>query len=303
MTVLVLYTLPPASVGPERTADEFTLDHVAVNLLTAFPDAVAEGVRGEAVEVMALLERHHPEVVFNVCEAPQGRPDLEAQLAGLLELIGVPFTGSPSDTLALCRRKDRTKAVLAAAGIGVPRSDGLPAIVKPMDDDGSAMLHAGSVCHTTAEIARETARLNGRALVEEFLPGREFVISLWGATTPDHHAIGETLYEGGLELITYAAKWETESADFINSPLSYTPDLSEALRDKILGAAKGAWLAVGARGYIRVDVRLDAAGEPRVLDVNPNPELGPGVGICRAAQEAGWTWERFVQQQIEWAGR
>lgn len=303
MKVLVLHTLPPDSAGPDRTTDEFALDHVAENLLTAIPGGIAEGIRGDATEVIALLDRHRPDVVFNVCEAPLGRPDLEAQLAGLLELMGVPFTGSPSDTLALCRRKDRTKAVLAAAGIPVPAAGGLPAIVKPVDDDGSAMLHAGSVCHTAEDVRRETTRLNGHAMVEAFLPGREFVVSLWGATAPEHHAIGETTYENGLELITYAAKWETESADFANSPLTYRPELSDSLRGRILAAATGAWRAVGARGYIRVDVRLDAAGVPHVLDVNPNPELGPGVGICRAAQEAGWSWEAFVQKQIEWALR
>ena len=261
MKVLVLHTLPPASAGPDRTTDEFDLGEVARNLVGAIPGGVAAGIRGEAAELIALIDATRPDVVFNVCEAPQGRPDLEAQLAGMLELLGVPFTGSPSDTLALCRRKDRTKAVLAAAGVAVPRADGLPAIVKPVDEDGSAMLHAGSICNSAEEIARETARLNGRALVEEFLPGREFVVSLWGATTPDHHAIGETIYENGLRLITYAAKWEVESADFINSPLTYTPELDEELRDKILAAAKGAWIAVGARGYIRVDVRLDAQGD------------------------------------------
>ena len=226
MKVLVLHTLPPASAGPDRTTDEFDLGEVARNLVGAIPGGVAAGIRGEAAELIALLDATRPDVVFNVCEAPQGRPDLEAQLAGMLELLGVPFTGSPSDTLALCRRKDRTKAVLAAAGVAVPRADGLPAIVKPADEDGSAMLHAGSICNSAEEIARETARLNGRALVEEFLPGREFVVSLWGATTPDHHAIGETIYENGLRLITYAAKWEVESADFINSPLTYTPELT-----------------------------------------------------------------------------
>ena len=61
------------------------------------------------------------------------------------------------------------------------------------------------------------------------------------------------------------------------------------------------WQAVDGRGYMRVDIRLDGEQTPHVLDVNPNPEIGPGVGICRAAQEAGWTWEQFVRQQVEWA--
>jgi len=50
-----------------------------------------------------------------------------------------------------------------------------------------------------------------------------------------------------------------------------------------------------------VDIRLDEEGSPRVLDVNPNPELGPDVGINRAVQEAGWSFPRFVRRQVEWA--
>jgi hypothetical protein len=76
---------------------------------------------------------------------------------------------------------------------------------------------------------------------------------------------------------------------------------SGVTRDAVVAAARGAWCAVEARGYLRVDIRLDEAEAPYVLDVNPNPELGAGVGICRAVQEAGWTWERFVRQQVDWA--
>ena len=299
--VLVLHSLPPDVAGTDRAANEFQLHDAAANIVAAFPGSVAAGVRGEVAELIGVLGATRPDVVFNLCEAPQGRPDLEAQFAGMLELLGVPFTGNSSETLALCRRKDRTKAVLAAAGVAVPGASGLPAIVKPVDEDGSAFLHAGSICNSAEDIARETARLGGRALIEEFLPGREFVVSLWGRNTPDHHSIGETVYQNGLRLITYEGKWHEGSADYLNSPLTYTPDLDDSQRQAILGLARGAWAAVGARGYIRVDVRLNAAGEPRVLDVNPNPELGPDVGICRAAEEAGWTWARFVQKQVEWA--
>jgi D-alanine-D-alanine ligase len=138
-------------------------------------------------------------------------------------------------------------------------------------------------------------------LVEAFLPGREFVVSLGGPGSPLYTSLGETVYKNGLQLISYAAKWEAESEDYRNSPLDYRPDLRPKLREAILGAAHRAWAAVGARGYMRVDLRLDAAGKPRVIDVNPNPEIGPDVGIYRAAEEAGWSWERFVRQQVEWA--
>jgi len=251
---------------------------------------------------MTPLERAKPDVVWNACEAPLGRPDLEAHVAALLEWWGVRFTGCRSETLALCRRKDRTNAVLAAAGVPVPREgEILPCIVKPADEDGSSGIERESVCHRPEDVARMRERLAGPVLVQEFLPGREFAVSLWGDRRPEHSSIGEFSFGNGLLLNTYASKWDLDSEDFRSSPLSYRTAIEDPLRRSVLDAAEGAWRAVEARGYLRVDVRLDRDGEPRVLDVNPNPELAPEVGIHRAVTEAGWTWERFVRQQIDWA--
>lgn len=300
MRVLVLHTLPPAAAAG-RSLSEFDLSEAAQGIADVLPEAVAAGVRGEATEILALLAAHKPDVVFNVCEAPLGRPGLEAHVAALLEWVAVRFTGCGSETLALCRRKDRTNAVLSAMGVRVPRTDVFPCIVKPADDDGSVGIHAASICNDAAALAQARARITGPAIVEEFLTGREFVASLWGRDAPENNAIGETRFLNGLRLNTYAAKWDPDSDEFGNSPIDYDIELDAALREAIVAAACGAWKAVAARGYIRVDIRLDAAEVPFVLDVNPNPELGPGVGIRRAVQEAGWSWERFVRQQIEWA--
>ena len=136
-----------------------------------------------------------------------------------MEWRGVRFTGCGSETLALCRRKDRTKAVLAAAGAPVPRDGGFPCIVKPADQDGSAGIDAQSVCADAAALEYARARMAGPVIVEEFLPGQEFVISLWGRTNPDHVSIGEVFFDNGLRLFTYAAKWDLDSADYRNSLL------------------------------------------------------------------------------------
>lgn len=301
MRVLVLHTLPPEAAGPWRTTAEFDLSEAARGLAEALPEAAVMGVRGEAREILALLSAHRPDVVFNACEAPLGRPDREAHVASLLEWTGVRFTGSGSETLALCRRKDRANAVLAVSGVPVPRQGRFPCIVKPAGEDGSAGIDSASVCESPEALEHAIARLSGPALVEEFLPGREFAVSLWGENGPEHASIGETLFAGGLAINTYAAKWDTASADFANSPLSYRTELAPDLRATILSVARRAWRAVGARGYLRVDIRLDEEGSPRVLDVNPNPELGPDVGINRAVQEAGWSFPRFVRRQVEWA--
>jgi D-alanine-D-alanine ligase len=192
-------------------------------------------------------------------------------------------------------------AVLTAHGIAVPRAGVFPAIVKPADEDGSAGIHADSVCDDADAVQRARARWPGPVMVEEFVAGREFAVSVWGGATPDFVSIGETLFRNGLRLNTYAAKWDTESAEFADSPLDYTTEVEPSLRERVVAAARGAWCAAGVRGYARIDIRLNQQHVPVVLDVNPNPAVGPGIGICRSVEEAGWTWECFVRRQVEWA--
>jgi D-alanine-D-alanine ligase len=299
MTVLVLHTLPPAG-PPERSPLEFDLHESAEAVAAAIPEAHVVGIRGELHEFARVVADHRPEVVFNLCEAPIGRSDLEAHAAAALEWLGVSFTGCGSETLALCRRKDRTKAVLSAHGIAVPPSGTFPCIVKPADEDASIQIDLRSICEDRTEMIAAVQRISGRALVEGFISGREFMVALWGQTEPRHISYCETRFLNGLRLNTYASKWDEGSQEFIDSPYFYST-LDDSLRDRIFAVAAATWQAVEARGYLTVDIRLDAAGQPVVLDVNPNPNLGVGVGIVRAAEEIGWTWESFLRQQIDWA--
>ncbi len=301
MKVVVLHSLPPLATANGRRVWEFDLSAAAEGIREVMPDAKVVGVRGEVEEVLAVLSKHRPDVVFNLCEAPLGRPDREAHAAALLEWLRIPFTGSRSETLALCRRKDRVHAALSSAGVPVPRSGVFPCIVKPADEHSSAGLDHGSICADAEALAVAAARWDGPVVTQEFLPGREFAIALWGRSSPGHFSIGETCFQNELRLNTYAAKWDIESRDFANSPLSYLTDIEASLRERILAAANASWHAVGACGYLRVDLRLDDSGAPRVIDVNANPELSPEVGMHRAVTETGWTWERFVRRQIEWA--
>jgi D-alanine-D-alanine ligase len=299
MKVLVLHSLPPLDLAG-RSPFEFDLDEAARDIAAVLPGSSVVGVRGEIAEIIEVVSAHRPDVVVNACEAPLGRADLEAHVAAVLEWLGLRFTGCGSETLALCRRKDRTKAVLSAAGVRVPRTDAMPCVVKPVDEDGSVHIFRDSVCDDAAAVARAVARLPGPALIEEFIPGREFLVGLWGRDQPEHMSYAETQFLNGLRLSSYPGKWEEGSRDYLDSPYFYGT-IGPELQSRIFAVAAIAWQAVGARGYLTVDVRLDAAGEPVVLEVNPNPNLGPGVGIARAAEEIGWTWERFMRQQVEWA--
>lgn len=301
MKVLVLYSEIPGEREPGRMGIEFDMSPGVDGVVSALPGSVPVGVRGSLEEVVQAVEYHSPEVVFNLCEAPHGRPDREHHVAAVLEWMGVPFTGSGSETLALCRRKRRTKAVLAAYGIAVPRAGGFPCVVKPEGEDGSFGIHRESLCYSEQEVERAKLRISGEALVEEFLPGREFAVSLFGKTEPEFAAAGETLFLDGMKLFTYAAKWDVGTPEFMNTPMRYEMGNCSPLQQQVMAAARGAWFAVDARGYLRVDVRQDTNGVPCVLDVNPNPALAPGDGAGLAAEELGWTWEHLVRKLVEWA--
>jgi D-alanine-D-alanine ligase len=305
MNVLVVHSAPPVDVPEGRDVGEFDLRDTAANVASALPEATVAAIRGEVDELLQLLDRHRPDVVFNLLEAPLGRPDLESHAVALLEWLGVRFTGCGSETLALCRRKDRVNAVLRDAGITVPRTidaarPSFPCIVKPADEDGSTGIDEHSVCDTPDALARAATRLGAPIVIQEFVPGREFVVSLWGRDRPDYVSLGETVLANGLRLSTYAAKWKNDTADFVNYTVEYDVDLDPPVREAIIDTARATWRAVDARQMLRVDIRLDALDVPRVLDVNPNPAMAPDVGICRAVQEAGWRWDDFVGKLVEW---
>jgi D-alanine-D-alanine ligase len=303
--VLVLYTLPPESPGPQRTVAEFELSGAAAFVARALRGAAVRAVHGRPLEILEVLREINPDVVFNLCEAPLGRPDLEAHVASFLEWAGIRFAGCGSETLTLCRRKDLTTPVLRAAGIGVPQdvdpaNPSFPCVVKPAAEDGSAGIHDHSLCHNAEQLRYALSQLTQPGIVQEFVPGREFSVSLWGRSHPDFSSIGETTREQG-GLITYATKWQEDRGEGSSSQVRHTAGLDADLQEAILKAARAAWKAVGARHALRIDVRLDQQGAPRVLDVNPNPAISPVMGICRAVQEAGWRWETFVTKLVEWA--
>ena len=137
--------------------------------------------------------------------------------------------------------------------------------------------------------------------MEEFLGGREFVVTMWGAAAPEESVVAEVAFTSGVRLLTYEGKWDTESHVYVNAPLTFPDELEPQLRRRLLDIAAGTWRAVGLRGYATVDLRLDDEGTPRVIDVNPNPALNAEGRVYRATERAGWPWQQFVTRQLEWA--
>lgn len=255
------------------------------------------------------------DVIVNLAECWRGIARFEVGVAWALELRGIPYTGADPRALALCLEKPLARAVLADAGVPVPRgfvahtvedADAVPAegawVVKPAAQDASHGIDRESVARGRDALRARVAALRGRgigpALIEEYIDGRELNASiLEQGGAPRVLPIAEIDYSnfptGAPRILTFAAKWDPASEDYRASP-AVPAELSPDLRARVEAVALGAWRALGLRGYGRVDLRLDARG-PFVIDVNPNPDLSRGAGLCLAAARAGLSYEALVR--------
>jgi D-alanine-D-alanine ligase len=269
-------------------------------------------------ELIHVLLEMAPKFVFNLCEEINGNCELEMCIAGLLELMGIPYTGSQPFALGLALNKFHVKQILRSAGIptargylrtpgqklSVPRGMRFPLIVKPAREDASLGINSHSVCHTTEHLEKQIRYIHDvyaqEALVEEYLDGREFNVSVVGQRDPEVLAISEIdfsgLPQGEPRIVSYRAKWDEESPLY-KATLPVCPaNIPKRLENRIKNIAIRSYRCIGCRDYARVDMRTDSRGSIHVLEVNPNPDISPNAGFARAAQAAGYSYSEMIQR-------
>jgi len=295
-------------------------DRLAVEGVDAVAAGVAEAVHevgwsewrlavGRDLHAVAdRLRDQRPDVVFNLVESVGGQPRLEAAMAWVLEWLELPYTGSPPEAMSAGLDKAHAKALLQAAGIPTPGA-GFPAIVKPRCQDASHGISPESVVYDAAAAAARAEYVRTRylqqAIVEEFIEGREFNLSLLGPTDgarllPPSEIDFSEFAPGRPRVVGFEAKWSEDSADF-RGTTPFFPDLDAGLGERLREVAAGAYAAIGLRDYGRVDVRLHAQRGPFVVDVNPNPDLSTDAGLARAAARTGISYGRLIQDIVRMA--
>jgi D-alanine-D-alanine ligase len=310
----------------EREACEERL--YAANIIREEVGAVEESLRSGGLhpcvisiesfskDLIQTLLKISPKFVFNLCEEINGKCELEMCVAGLLELMGIPYTGSDPFALGLALNKFHVKQILRSAGIPtargalyypgqkitIPRGMHYPVIVKPSRQDASLGINSRSVCHTFEHLERQILYIHEvyeqEALVEEYLGGREFNVSVIGDKDPEVLAISEIDFtdmpEGEPKIVSYRAKWDEESPMY-NSTIPICPaNLSKRFENRIKAIALRSYRYIGCRDYARIDMRTDSRGSLNVLEVNPNPDISPNAGFARAARAAGYSYPEMI---------
>ncbi len=253
------------------------------------------------------------DIIFNLCEGLGGVSRFESQIAGALELTGVPVTGASARTIALCHDKPLVNALLASHHLPVPRwttpkhgsldTFPLPALVKPAAEDASVGIDQQSVVTTrTALDARvlAVAREYGEVIIQQYVHGREIAVGFLGADIlPVSEIDFSQMPEGAWPILSFDAKWLADSAEDRGSQPVCPAALSPTIADELTTAARRVWNAVGGSGYGRVDLRVDDAGKPWVIEVNPNSDISTDAGLARMARAAGYGYADLVGRIVE----
>lgn len=302
--------------------DSLETVQAVASALESHPDVEVEII--EAVPHVAIpkLLSEKFDIIFNVAEGFLGAAR-EAQFPSILEMLGIPYTGSGPLTLGIALDKARTKEILAYHGVPVARfatateevrslqsilpGASYPIMVKPTSEGSSKGIRNSSFVRNDDELNSEIERIRTdykqAAIIEEFLPGREFTVAVLG--NGEHARIlpiveinFRELPKDANPIYSFEAKW---IYDVVENPLDifHCPaDLTEALRAEIEGVVLRAYEVLDCKDWSRIDVRLDSRGRANIIEINPLPGIlpKPEENSCypKAARAAGLNYNETL---------
>ncbi|HXV87437.1 MAG TPA: hypothetical protein VD793_12080 [Gemmatimonadales bacterium] len=339
MRIGLAYNQRPELIGESsplrlrQSADPITTDRYVewdtpetIAAVEAALGVFGDVVRLEAVgDFAARLRAARVDLLFNMAEGLSG-PCRESHVPAIAEFLGVPYTASDPLTLALALHKGRAKEILAFRGVPTPafvvvesprdlaRLDALPypAFLKPVwegSSKGIAMdnhVIGPDGAHERALHLLETYAQP--VLAEAYLPGDEFTVAVLG-NGPETSCLPliryrfDALPAGALPIMGYEAKWlwDTEGGP-LGDVLECPARVDASMAQRIEEVALAAYGALGCRDWARVDVRLNAAGAPQVLEINPLPGIipDPTQHSCfpAAAAAAGLSYAELIQTVV-----
>jgi D-alanine-D-alanine ligase len=321
MKVVILHTKD--ALGPP---EDPVLGQIEAALRAGGNEVSRLVVEDQVEPLVAALQRERPDLVFNLAEAFGGKSALESNVAALLNLLGLRYTGSSPAGLIQAGDKTLTKKVLSFHGIrtapfatvyrGAVDWAGdidFPLIVKPPQEDASIGVTQKSIVRNVKELLETIGALQleyqSPALIEQFIEGREFYIGVLG----NANARGLPAVEMDFskfpadrpKIASYEAKWgeggEGTGAEFEGTESIFPENLDPELEAAMQKVAVDAFQSLRLRDYARIDLRVSEKGEIFVIEVNPNCYLERNGEFARAAQRSGIEYDDLIAQIMELA--
>lgn len=282
------------------------------------------GAEYDIASVARTLTEQEPDLVFNLTEQFCGDRRMDKNIAALLELLDIPFTGAGAMGLLLARDKRLCKQILRLHRIRVPNFVSLahgrpvrvpknlpyPMVVKPTFEDSSEGISNASLVYDAEALAERAAFIHDRwkqpVIAEEYIDGRELYVSVIGnkrlTVLPPRECYFNEPGDQGPVMLTYRCKWDRQYREKWKIEFGFA-DLSPGLLQAIERVSKRAYRALHLQDYGRIDLRLTRDEKLVVLEANPNPDIAYGEEVAEAADRAGIDYESLIDRIVRLALR
>jgi len=282
------------------------------------------GAEYDIASVARALSEQPPDLVFNLTEQFCGDRRMDKNIAALLELLDIPFTGAGAMGLLLARDKTLCKQILRLHKIRVPNFVSLshhrkvrvpknlpyPMVVKPALEDSSEGISNASLVYNAEALAERAGFIHERwkqpVIAEQYIDGRELYVSVIGnkrlTVLPPRECYFNEPSDQGPVMLTYRCKWDRQYREKWKIDFGFA-DLSADLLQTIERVSRRAYRALHLQDYGRIDLRLTRDDRLFVLEANPNPDIAYGEEVAEAADKAGIDYESLIDRIVRLALR
>jgi D-alanine-D-alanine ligase len=312
-----------AYLEPGATQPDIAIEQVRKALEAAKHKPTILAIHDDVTELVSRLRQHKPDLVFNLVES-FAKDIIGGQIAvtGILDLLQLPYTGGGPGELYLQEDKALSKKLLAYEQVLYPdfatfepnadvETSGrlrMPLFVKPLRMDASIGIDENSLVRNTTELIEQVQWIHktfrDTALVEEYIEGREFYVSVLGNQNPVAFPPIEMdfsgLPEGSLPVMDNKAKFD-ESSERFQGTRAVVAELEPELKARLQRIALDAYRALRVRDYGRIDLRLAETGEIYVIEVNANCYLEEHSEFAMAAAAHGIDYVSLISRIVDLA--
>ncbi|MDP8255123.1 MAG: ATP-grasp domain-containing protein [Candidatus Alcyoniella australis] len=302
--VVVLYSL-------DRDWDRQQADAAIANAVSVADALEQAGIESRLMaihdDIFSALSHLDPnELVFNLVCSLHGVPNGDVLAATMLEESDLAHTGSDYVCLDQCRDKFHLNSICRSVGIRVPEATlvldedqdlshvQLPAIVKPNHGARSMGINVDSVVYDHDTLRQRTGRVwqeyGQPPVVESYIAGRELHVAVLGNSQRRILPVIEICFEG----------LPQDIPQILGTSCRCPAQLSKQLRREVELSALRAMQIADCRDYALVEFRVDSNDLPHLIEINPNPDFGPGSAFGRALDAAGIGLDDFATRLIRW---
>ncbi|MBL7124730.1 MAG: D-alanine--D-alanine ligase [Dehalococcoidales bacterium] len=310
--------VPLDEASPEDALEEYD-SRETVGLIAAALEAGGHSVvmLGGGREFLDNILREQVDIVFNIAEGRGNYRSREAQVPCVLEMLGIPYSGSDSQCLAICLDKPLAKKLVVTEGVCTPRwllvtgeedlgqipweQFTFPAIIKPAHEGSSKGIRLTSVVDSVRRMQEEVSRLldcyRQPVMVEEFIAGDEVTVGIIGNSPPKVMGMMRILPKSRENPFIYSLEVKRDYQNLID--YECPAQLKDEVRERITLSSLKVFGVLGCRDFARLDFRVSSEGKAYFLEINPLPGLGAYSDLVIIANKSGWTHKELINAVLD----